>query len=278
MTGSYRQHIPCSAACGNAPGPRAVSTPRGMTFFQPVTWINIIEHVVPLRGMLMLETPAPPKIAPPSPRTVFRPVYGTPPKAATRRIPQVRELLDALVSYYREPLSWAVLFVTSVMLCYVGGGAMFWFHSEYLGEGGPAISWQTHWLLDSTAGFVLLTPALFVVLPLATWAATNIVARLHPSAVPAGYAVLVGGTFAALTAPGPIAHDLLVGRGTWMANRVTEWLGDPSAPPSPHEHYGWLAEITQQVGFGIPLYTLLACLAVLLLRMSAMRWKAPQGL
>ncbi|HEX8343836.1 MAG TPA: hypothetical protein VF657_03710 [Actinoplanes sp.] len=182
-----------------------------------------------------------------------------------------------MIAYYRDPLSWAALLVTSLVLCYVGGGAMFWFHSEYLGEGGPAISWQTHWLLDSTVGFIALTPALAVLLPLATWVATHTVGRLHPTAAPAGYAVLVGTAFAVLTTPGPIAHDLLVGRGTWLADRVTEWVGDPGAPASPHQHYGWLTELTQQFGFGLPLYVGLAGLAVLLLRATALRWRAPTG-
>jgi hypothetical protein len=249
-----------------------------MTFFQTVMLINIIGHVVPLRGMPMLKTPSPPKITPPDPRTVFRPTSTTESETTARRLPQVRDLVGALVTYYRDPLSWTALLVTSVMLCYVGGGAMFWFHSEYLGEGGPAISWQTHWLLDSTVGFIALTPALALLLPLATWAATHVVGRLHPAAVPIGYAAMVGTAFAMLTVPGPIAHDTLVGRGTWMADRVTEWLGDPTAPATPHVHYGWLAEVTQQLGFGLPLYVGLTSLAVLLLRRSGSPWRASKDL
>lgn len=249
-----------------------------MPFFHVVKFVNTITESSPLRGMLMLDTQAPRKIEPPDPRTVFRPAPETAPTATRQRLPQVRDLVGAVVAYYRDPFSWAALLVTSFLLCYVGGGAMFWFHSEYLGEGGPAISWQTHWLLDSTVGFVALTPALALILPLATWAATHTGRRLHPTAAPVTYAVLVGTAFAMLTVPGPIAHDLLVGRGTWLADRVTEWVGDPTAPLAPHQHFGWLAAITQQLGFGLPLYVALASLAVLLLRMTAMRWRAPAGL
>jgi hypothetical protein len=183
-----------------------------------------------------------------------------------------------LISYYRDPLSWVALIVTSVMLCYIGGGAMFWFHAQYLGEGGPAISWQIHWLLDSTVGFLALTPALALLLPLAIWATTGTVGRLRPSAVPLSFAVLVGTAFAMLTVPGPVAHDRLVGRGTWLADQVTRWIGDPTAPATPHTHYGWLADLTQQLGFGLPLYVVLTALSVVLLRMTGMRWRAPENL
>ena len=215
-----------------------------------------------------------PQIASLNPRSVFRPTAAPPGKLSWQRFPSTRALLETLVSYYRDPLSWAALVVTSIMLCYVGGGAMFWFHAEYLGEGGPAIPWQTHWLLDSTVGFVALTPALAVLLPLATWAATHTVGRLQPSALPLSFAVLVGTAFSLLTIPGPIAHDLLVGRGTWLADQVTRWVGEPAAPAATHAHYGWLADLTQQLGFGLPLYVALTVLSVVMLRMTGLRRRA----
>lgn len=212
------------------------------------------------------------------PRSVFTPGPEPADAAPRRPIPSIRDLRDAVVSYYRDSLSRVALVVTSLVLCYGGGGAMFWFHAEYLGEGGPSISWVYHWLLDSTVGFVALTPALFLLLPLATWLAPRTIGRLSRSAIPAGFALIVGGAFALLTTPGPIAHDLMVGRGTWLADRVTEWIGDPNAPAAPHHHYPWLANVTQQLGFGLPLYVGLAFLSVMLVRMTAARWRAPADL
>jgi hypothetical protein len=35
-------------------------------------------------------------------------------------------LLKAFVAFYRDPVAWVALLVTSVLLCYVGGAAMFY--------------------------------------------------------------------------------------------------------------------------------------------------------
>jgi hypothetical protein len=172
--------------------------------------------------------------------------------------------LRVLVDYYRDPLSWLVLAFTTVVLCYGGGLVMFWYHSVELGEGGPQISWYVHWVLDSTFAFVALTPALAVILPAAAWAARSL-ARSRPL-LPWLYAGLAGLAFALVTTPGPLAHDLLVGRGTWAAQRVTEWLGDPSAPLQPTHDYAPLVALTQQLGFGLPLYVVLMGLTVLVAR------------
>lgn len=211
----------------------------------------------------MYEQQAPHRSTPFDPRTVFLPPAPSTDTGPPRRLPHPRELVGAVRTYYRDRLSWLALGVSSVVLCYGGGAAMFWYHSAYLGEGGPAISWQVHWLLDSTVGFVALTPALFLLLPLMTWLTTVTVARAHPTSAPLVFAALMGGAFAALTTPGPIAHDLLVGRGTWLADQVTRVLGDPSAPVVPHHEYGMFAHLTQQFGFGLPLYIVTAYLAVL---------------
>src|SRR5262245_57392687 len=72
-----------------------------------------------------------------------------------------------LFQYDRQPASWLILIITSLVMIYLGGAAMFWFHAIYLGEGGPAISPVLHWFMDSTAA-LLLTPILFMVLPLAS--------------------------------------------------------------------------------------------------------------
>jgi hypothetical protein len=197
-------------------------------------------------------------VEPVTPRLVYFPASQTSaPAVATHP-------LRALAGYYRDPLSWRVLAFTTVVLCYGGGLAMFWYHSFELGEGGPQISWQVHWLLDSTFAFVLLTPVLAVILPAAGWAARSL-AGSRPI-LPWLYAGLAGLAFALVTTPGPVAHDLIVGRGTWAAQRVTEWLGDPSAPLRPTHEYAPLVALTQQLGFGLPLYVVLMLLTVLATR------------
>jgi hypothetical protein len=205
-----------------------------------------------------------------SPRTVYVPPLtdGDPAGPPTRfgfRRPRVSELVRAFVDYYRDPVAWLALIVTSLLLTYVGGAVMFWFHATYLGEGGPAISPYAHWLLDSTVGFLALTPVLAILLPLSTSAAQAI-ARGTRSLVPWLQALLCGVAFAIVATPGPIAHDLLVGRGTWIARQATQVLGDPSAPPLPRHDYPLLADLTQQFGAGLPLYVALMGLAVLVVR------------
>jgi hypothetical protein len=116
-------------------------------------------------------------------------------------------------------------------------------------------------LLDSTFGFLALTPALVVLMPVAAWVAGALaggVSRL----IPWMYTVVCGVLFAAVTTPGPIAHDLIVGRGTWIANHVTTLLGDPAAAPAASDNYPRLAQLTQQFGAGVPLYVLLTGLVV----------------
>lgn len=169
------------------------------------------------------------------------------------------------VDFYRDPASRLALLVTALTMCYVGGIAMFWFHSIYLDEGGPAISWVVHWLLDSSFAFVALTPALALIMPLAVWAA-RAVAPASTRVVPWLYAAVAGTAFALVTVPGPLAHDLMVGRGTWIAEQVTQSLGDPSAPLQPAADYPPLAAMAQQLGAGVPLYIALMALTVFFLR------------
>lgn len=167
--------------------------------------------------------------------------------------------------FYRDPASRFALLVTTVMMCYVGGIAMFWFHAIYLEEGGPAVGWTVHWLLDSSFAFVALTPALALIMPFAVWVARTLGAASRRW-IPWVYAVVAGTAFAFVTAPGPIAHDLIVGRGTWLADRVTEALGDPTAPHVAGDHYPPLAAMTQQLGAGVPLYVALMAVTVAMLR------------
>jgi hypothetical protein len=172
--------------------------------------------------------------------------------------------IRTVTGFYRDRLSWVALAVTSVVMCYFGGLLMFWYHAELLGEGGPAIAWYAHWMLDSTFGFLALTPALVVLLPLGTWAARAL--ATNQRSVPWVYAIVAGSLFAVITTPGPIAHDMLVGRGTWLANQVTQLIGNPSATLTPSHEYGLAPDLAQQLAFGLPLYILLMRVAVLVVQ------------
>jgi hypothetical protein len=191
---------------------------------------------------------------------------------ASGPITRLRAIVAAFVTFYRDPLAWLALVLNSVVLCYLGGMVMFWFHAIQLGEGGPAISWYAHWMLDSTFGFIALTPALAVIMPIAVWAAQALAETRKM--IPWLYAAVAGGLFALVTAPGPIAHNLLVGRGTWIANEVTHLVGNPSQPLTPVQKYPALAEMTQQLGAGLPLYlSLVALTALAMRRMIARGWQ-----
>jgi hypothetical protein len=170
-----------------------------------------------------------------------------------------------LAAFYQHRVSWLTLLVTAVALCYVGGGAMFWFHAIALGEGGPAISWYAHWLLDSTFGFIALTPALFLIIPFAAWASHRL-AGDRVGQRPWLYVALTGGLFALVTVPGPVAHDLFVARGTWLADTVTTLIGDPDRPLPPTHSYPIASTLASQFGFAVPTYVLLTAAALILVR------------
>jgi hypothetical protein len=164
------------------------------------------------------------------------------------------------MDFYRDPLAWFGLLLSMLILAYAGGAVMFILHAVVLGELGPAIPPVTHWALDSTLGFVGLAPIVALILPIAAWAACPDGGTVRP-AVFAG----VGGVLFALgTAPGPIAHDLLVGRGTWLANRVTEILGGTAvAEHAQHiEPVSQSLSIAMQVLVGVPTYVALVWLAL----------------
>jgi len=177
------------------------------------------------------------------------------------------------LSFYRDRVAWLALGVTSVTLAYVGGLIMFWFHAVELGESGPAISWYFHWLLDSTVGFLALTPAIALIIPLAAWVSVSLAGPTRTRILPWLYAIVAGGLFSVITTPGPIAHDTFVGRGTWLADHVTALLGDPDAPLAPSTDYGIAAALTQQLGAGIAVYLALTALSVLVVRLVVARSK-----
>jgi hypothetical protein len=182
---------------------------------------------------------------------------------------RVRNAGRALRSFYAEPVAWVALVVTSGVLAYAGGAVMFWFHALYRGEQGPAISPWYHWLLDSSLGFFGLMPAVFFILPAALW----ILQRTRQGSRLANtgrYVAVVGAIFAAVTGPGPVLHDLIAGRGTWVARSAQTLFGmDPSVAHRPEVVHSLVSESLWQVALGIPLYIALACLGVVTIRMIA---------
>jgi hypothetical protein len=184
--------------------------------------------------------------------------------------------------YYRQPFAWIVLAVTDLTLVYGGGAAMFWYHSYFLGEGGPAISPYLHWFVDSTVGFLALTPMLFVILAIAARAAWDAApdrpldpdGPLDPdrpldpdlparSVRPVTFMAVGGILFALATAPGPIVHDHLIGRGTWLAGEITKMWGD-GRTLGPHHTLTPITAVLTQEAFGLPLYSALMGILLIL--------------
>ncbi len=178
-----------------------------------------------------------------------------------------------LCRYYRSRAAVRTLLLLDLVLSYVGGAFFFWVHAIVRGERGPDIAHWQHWLLDSSIAFIGLLPPLAVLLPLSRAAAERVQHRLPviPSAL--ARTASLGVPFALVTAAGPIAHDVLVGENTPLANAVTQWLSNsphsrpmpPEAPAGPTEGGGHLADIGVQVAFGVPVYTLLVTAAFVLI-------------
>jgi hypothetical protein len=170
-------------------------------------------------------------------------------------------------------LARRALIVCALALAYGGGAVMFWVHAVYLGEKGPAISPYLHWALDSTAGFIGLTPPLAVILPLAAavagWDGTGYNgAGRHLSL--AAFIAVGGAAFALVTVGGPFAHDAFIARGTWIADRVTDLAGSSaaqaaSAAAAP-DTVSDTTSMAAQFVVGLPTYTALFALAVVLIR------------
>jgi hypothetical protein len=191
-------------------------------------------------------------------------VNHRPPK---RRFASISESsLDALRAFYSQPVAWMAWAVTSGVLAYGGGAAMFWLHAEIRGELGPQINPWYHWLLDSSLAFVALTPMVFLILPAALVILHRI--KLGSPAERAGlYVVLVGMLFALVTGPGPFMHDEFVGRGKPLANLATRVFGRYVHGLPPHEMvHGLWSEMLLQVVVGIPVYAMLAGVGLLVVR------------
>lgn len=172
---------------------------------------------------------------------------------------QRESLPTAVRAFYADRVAIGVLLLCGLVVGYGGGAVMFWFHSIYLNEGGPAISPWLHWFIDSTAGFIGLTPALAIVLPATAWLAargTSPIGSLR-------YAVVAGTLLALLAAPAPIIHDEFIGRGTWMAQQMTELWGHSHQPTGRKQEVSVVVAIEQQVAVGIPIYVAVLWLTVM---------------
>src|SRR5262249_5942779 len=122
------------------------------------------------------------------------------------------------------------------------------------------ISPVAHWALDSTLGFIGLGPAVALIVPLAGWITTP---GVGVGGRPGAFAAVGGVLFALATAPRPIAHDLLVGRRTDLANKVTVLLGGPvHAGHATGDTVPQALSIGLQIAVGVPTYVLLVWMAL----------------
>lgn len=172
-----------------------------------------------------------------------------------------------LRSFYSDRLGWTALFATSFLLAYGGGAVLFWLHAIHRGEHGPAISDWSHWLLDSTLGFVALTPILFFILPTALWilARGDGGRRIRLWA----YVAVVGTIFTLVTGPGPLLHHTIAGHGTWLADLATVVFGHDAETAERNMHAMERSQLTEgllQVAVGLPVYIGLTGFALRLLR------------
>lgn len=173
----------------------------------------------------------------------------------------LRRLVVLLTGYYRDRLAWLGLAVTTLMLCYLGGAAMFWVHAIYLDEPGPQIRPILHYVLDSSAGVLGLTPPLLFVVPFAIWASRRTRDGDRSSGQwninPVRYALAGGSVFTLITVGGPFAHDTLVARGTWIARHVTDLVGTAGAPTGPGTEIPLVESMLAQLVAGLPVYIVL---------------------
>jgi hypothetical protein len=158
-----------------------------------------------------------------------------PPPPSWRR-PSVREILVSLV-----------------LLAYVAGVVMFYLHAIYRMERGAPIADVWHWLVDSSLGFIALSPALFLIMP---WVAKRF--YKHPLLIP----LVTGILFAICTTPGPIFHGIFASEGGFVATTATRMFGpDPGVIARGMQHLedvqdSEVIECLLQLLVGLPTYVL----------------------
>lgn len=185
--------------------------------------------------------------------------------------PRLRHLTTALTTFYADRRARHTLVTVALLLCYGGGTVMFGVHYTIRRECGPPINAGWHWLLDSTIGFVALTPLLIVGLPAMAAVLRRGGARGWSSAVGI-YSVLVGSAFAVATAPGPYVHDRLAGQGRPLARLATSIFGEDATAMAHNMHglqHSMISEGLVQVTVGLPVYIALTWLALRLAQVSS---------
>lgn len=190
---------------------------------------------------------------------------------------KVRKLTGLVGEFYSRPGRRQELAVTSLMLTYGGGALMFWLHAIYRGEQGPPIADVFHWFLDSSLGCIALTPVLFVLIPLADAAVRSQYAG--PSRTILRRAAITGAVFALFTAPGPLLHGIVAGRGTPLARLATRVFGsDPHvmARGLDDAEHSARSEVMAQLVVGLPVYIALTALSLGLLQAVRTRRAAPR--
>lgn len=177
---------------------------------------------------------------------------------------RLRSALQGLRAFYARPAGWLTLLAMSVLLTYGGGAVMFWVHAIIRGERGPAIDHWYHWVLDSSLGFLALTPALFFILPAALWALGTGKSNKRRLTL-WSYVAVVGALFALVTGPGPLLHNAVAGEGTAVADMAERVFGHDAMVAEGNTHameHSPLTEGLLQVGIGLPLYMALSGLAL----------------
>ena len=188
----------------------------------------------------------------------------------------LRQAAAAVGDFYRRPVAWLGLLVTSAVLSFGGGAVMFWFHAVFRGEQGPAIADFHHWLLDASLGFVALTPILALIVPLGVWAASTVDSprriglRL--------YVVSVAVLFTLTTGPGPFLHNQIAGADTPLARLATAVFGHDARVAARNMHVhdrSPVAEGFLQIVVGLPVYLVGTWLALEIVRRLAGRSSRP---
>ena len=188
----------------------------------------------------------------------------------------LRQAAAVLREFYRRPLAWLGLLVTSAVLTFGGGAIMFWFHAVFRGEQGPAIDDVHHWLLDSSLGFVALTPVLALIVPLGVWAASAAGPRRRIGLW--AYAGSVAILFTLTTGPGPFLHNQVAGADTPLARLATDVFGYDNSVAARNMHVhdrSAVAEGFLQIGVGLPVYLIGTWLALGIVRRLAARSSRP---